>query len=87
MAMKVSIQLTIPIRFNQIANGERIIEQTGPDEIDVEIREDGFNGNSPLEEFHKLLDELEREVRRARARKWKAKIKQSRRSQTAGSNQ
>ena len=39
MAQKVSITLNIPVRYRRIANGEKIIEQTGPEEIEVDISE------------------------------------------------
>ena len=40
MPLKVSIALDVPIRFKRITNGERVIEQTGPDENEIDVRED-----------------------------------------------
>lgn len=59
---KVSIALTWPIRWNRIANGEKIIEQTGLDEIDAAVRE----GESWIEALVRLVAEAEREMLKSR---------------------
>ena len=41
---KASITLSWPIRWKRIANGEKIVEQTGPDEIEVDVREGEMSG-------------------------------------------
>lgn len=71
MSKKASITLSCPIRWQRIANGERIIEQTGPDEIEVDVREGAIDGESRFEKLIGLLDEAERELRASRARKQK----------------
>mgnify|MGYP001576453481 FL=1 len=69
MPLKVSIALDVPIRFKRITNGERVIEQTGPDENEIDVREDETEGGSRFEMLIRLLDEAERELRGRRARK------------------
>ena len=71
MAMKVSIQLTIPIRIKRIANGERIIEQTGPDEHEIDVFEGDADGESRIDQLHKMLDDGVREMRRMKTKKRK----------------
>lgn len=66
MGMKISIQLSCPIRFEKIRNGEKIIVQTGPDEYEVDIQESAGNEPSTLIELHKLLDEGKKQVRKER---------------------
>lgn len=69
MPKKTSITLSWPIRWKRIANGERIIEQTGPDEIEVDVREGEIKGESWLQELNRFLNEAERELRTSRCRK------------------
>lgn len=69
MPLKVSIVLNVPVRFKRITNGERVIEQTGPDENEIDVREDETAGESRFEVLIRLLDEAERELRVSRARK------------------
>lgn len=69
MPLKVSIVLNVPVRFKRITNGERIIEQTGPDENEVDVREGETEGEPRFEALIRLLDEAERELRVIRARK------------------
>lgn len=66
MVQKISISLDIPVCFKRIANGERVIEQTGPDKIEVGVREDEreTKGKSWIQELNELLNEAEREMRR-----------------------
>ena len=71
MPLKISIALDVPIRFKRITNGEKIIEQTGPDENEVDVREGETEGESRFEQLIRLLDEAERELRGSRARKRK----------------
>lgn len=35
--LKVALKIICPVEFKRIRNGEKVIWQTGPDEIDVEI--------------------------------------------------
>lgn len=67
MPLKVSIALDVPIRFKRITNGERVIEQTGPDENDVDVCEGETEGEPRFEMLIRLLDEAERELRRSQA--------------------
>ena len=69
MEMKVSIRLGWPIRFERIRNGEKIIVQTGPDEFDVDVSDGKLDGESPIVELNRLLDEEKRKLRRHRVRK------------------
>lgn len=64
--LKAAITLSWPIRWKRIANGEKIIEQAGPDEIEVDVREGEIKGESWLREISKLLDGAEREKRKSR---------------------
>jgi hypothetical protein len=68
-AKKVSITFDFPVRWKLIANGERVIEQTGPDEIEVEVRDATIEGESWLQELSKIFDEAKRELRQSRRRK------------------
>ncbi|HVA65377.1 MAG TPA: hypothetical protein VNK24_00445 [Elusimicrobiota bacterium] len=69
---KIAISLDIPICWNLIANGERIIEQAGPDSVDVEVREGSIDGESWLQALSRLLDEAEAELRRVGRRRRRA---------------
>lgn len=69
MPLKISIALDIPVRFGRITNGERVIEQTGPDENEVDVREGETEGEARFEALIRLLDAAERELRVTRARK------------------
>lgn len=69
MPLEVSIALDVPIRFKRITNGERVIEQTGPDANEVDVREGETEGESRFGLLIRLLDEAERELRGRRARK------------------
>lgn len=44
--VKASIALSWPICLKRIANGEKIIEQTGPDEVEMDVREGKIKGES-----------------------------------------
>src|SRR5438128_569131 len=68
-AKKVSITFDFPVRWRLIANGERVIEQTGPDEIQVDVREGEIKGESWLQELGKIFDEAKRELHQSRRRK------------------
>lgn len=85
--MKISLTLNCPIEFKRIRDGEKVIVDKGLAEPIIELLEGDIEGESPLQQVNKLLDEYERELRRARAQRWKTKITQSRRSQTTGVNQ
>lgn len=50
----------------RIANGEKIIEQIGPDDIEVQFREREVDDDSWLQELIMLLDEAEREMRKSK---------------------
>lgn len=63
---KVSIALNWPIRWKRIANGEKVIEQTGSDEIEVDVREGEIEGESWIEALIRLFAEAERETRKSR---------------------
>lgn len=63
---KASITLIWPIHWKRIANGEKIIEQTGPDEIEVDVREGEMEGESWIEALVSLFAEAEREARKSR---------------------
>lgn len=63
---KASITLTWPIRWKRIANGEKIIEQTGPDEIEVDVREGEMEGASWIEALIRLFAEAELGTRKSR---------------------
>ena len=71
MAMKISIQLISPIRFEKIRNGEKIIVQTSPDEYEVEVSESETKGESRIDQLHKLLDEGKKQMRKERGQKLK----------------
>ena len=49
MSKKIAVTLTWPIRWKRVANGEKIIEQTGPDEIEVDVRDGEMEGPSWIE--------------------------------------
>jgi len=66
MSKKASITLTWPVRWKRIANGEKIIEQTGPDEIEVDVREGEIEGESWIQALVRLFAEAERETRKSR---------------------
>lgn len=66
MRQKVFITLSIPIRFKRIANGEKIIEQTGPDEFEVDVRAGEMSGESWIEALSRLFAEAERKMRKSR---------------------
>ena len=66
MRQKVSITLSIPIRFKRIANGEKTIEQTGSDETDVDVRDGKMEGESWLVALIRLFADAERETRKSR---------------------
>lgn len=68
-AKKVLITFDFPVRWKLIANGERVIEQTGLDEVEVEVREAAVEGESWLQELGKIFDEAKRELRQSRRRK------------------
>lgn len=57
---KASIALSWPVRWKCIANGEKVIEQTGPDEIEVDIRDGEMEGASWIEALIRLFAEAER---------------------------
>jgi hypothetical protein len=38
--LKIALKIICPIEFKRIRNGEKIIVQTGPDEIEVEVSEE-----------------------------------------------
>jgi len=63
---EASIALTWPVRWKRIANGEKIIEQTGPDEFEVDVREGEMSGGSWIEALSRLFAEAEREMRKSR---------------------
>lgn len=69
MPLKVSIALNVPVRFRRIMNGERVIEQTGPDENEVDVREGETEGEPRFEALIRLLDGAKREFRGSLARK------------------
>ena len=71
MAMKISIQLSCPIRFERIRNGEKIIVQSGPDEYEVEVSDGEMKGESRIVQLHKLLDEEKKLMRKERDREKK----------------
>ena len=71
MAMKISIQLSSPIRFEKIQNGEKIIVQTSPDEYEVEVSDGEMKGESRIVQLHKLLDEGKKLMRKERDREKK----------------
>ena len=66
MGQKVAIVLDFPVRFKKIANGERIIEQTGPDDFEVDVRAGEMSGESWIEALSRLFVEAEREMRKSR---------------------
>ena len=57
--------------FERIQNGEKIIVQTGPDEYEVDVQESTGNEPVTLTELHKLLDEGEQQICKARVQKRK----------------
>ncbi|MHB2026595.1 MAG: hypothetical protein ACYCPQ_08160 [Elusimicrobiota bacterium] len=61
---KIMISLDFPVRWKLIANGERAIEQTGPDSIDVDVREGSVREESWIHTLPRLLDEAISEMRR-----------------------
>ena len=69
MAMKISIRLSWPIRFERIRNGEKIVVQTGPDEFDVDVSEGELDGESPIVELNQLLNKEKRKLRRQGVKK------------------
>ena len=71
MGIKISIQLSCPIRFEKIRNGEKIMVQTGPDEYEVEVSEGAMKGESRIVQLYKLLDEGKKLMRKERDREKK----------------
>ena len=69
MAMKISIQISSPIRFEKIHNGEKIIVQTSPDEYEVELFEDETKAESRIDQLHKLLKEGKKQMRKEQTQK------------------
>ena len=69
MVMKISIQISSPIRFEKIHNGEKIIVQTSPDEYEVELFEDETKAESRIDQLHKLLKEGKKQMRKEQTQK------------------
>ncbi len=66
MTEKVFITLEFLVRFKRIANGEKVIEQTGPDIINADVRADTMKRESWVRTLPRLLDEAASERRRRR---------------------
>lgn len=68
---KVAITFDWPVRFERITNGERIIAQAGPDEIEVDVCEGEMSSESWIKELPRLFAETEHELRGNNVRKRK----------------
>lgn len=68
-AKKVSITFDFSVRWKLIANGERVIEQRGPDEVEVELLDAAIEGESWVQELGRIFDEAKRELRQSKRRK------------------
>jgi len=53
--MKYSLTLHFPVEFVTIKNGERVIRDVGPAEIEVEVVDGEVQGESPLQKIENLL--------------------------------
>lgn len=78
------ISLDIPVHFKLIANGERIIEQMGSDELDVDVRDGEVKGSSWIPELIRLFDEVEREGKFKSRRRQTTKRKNHREANKPG---
>jgi hypothetical protein len=66
--MKYSLTLNFPIEFVKIKNGERVIVDAGPVEPVLELLDGDIEGENPLLEVLKLLDQAEGGVREYKRR-------------------